>query len=81
MLVAFGRHALGDHDLPRMVAIMKKLDAESPNDPLYRIVGSGDKREMYCFPRAEDDTEGFELKKDGEQSLTCYDEEPAEIDE
>ena len=37
------------------------------------IVEWGEKREMFCFGRRQDDTERFELRKGGEDSLTCYD--------
>jgi hypothetical protein len=75
MLVMFGRHALGHEDLPAIIATMNKLEVKEAADPEYQIVSWGDKREMFCLPRREDDTEEFELRKDGEESLTCYDAE------
>lgn len=73
MFVTFGKHALAERNLRGIIATMNKREAKEPTDPQYHIVDWGQKRELVCFGRRENDSEGFELRKDGEGSLTCYD--------
>lgn len=76
VLVLFGRHALKNIDLPRTIATMRRLEPNHESGAEYRIVERGEKREFFCFQRREDDTGGFELKAEGEESQTCYDVRP-----
>jgi hypothetical protein len=75
VLVYFGKHALKEMDFRRLTVTMSKLESKSESDPQYRIWDWADKRKLFCFPRRQDENEGLELKRDGEQSLTCYDDE------
>ena len=73
ILVYFGKHALKKMDFRGVTVNMSKLESKSESDPQYRIWDWADERQLFCFPRSQDEKEGWELKKEGEQSLTCYD--------
>ena len=65
--VIYGRHALKEKNLKRVVASLKKLEEGAEAD--YQIVERGNKLEMYCFSgeynmpyNVNDVTEGKQLK-------------------
>ena len=71
--VLFGKHALKEIDFRNVPVIMNKIEAKTGKDPQYQILDWAEELKVFCFPKREDDKSGFELKKDGEQPLTCYD--------
>lgn len=71
VLVLYGRHALSKKDFRGVLASMVKIEAKDEKEPQYRITSWGEKRELVCFPRREDDQAGLEVKE-GEDSFTCY---------
>lgn len=71
VLVLFGRHALKKGNFRGVIATMNRLEATRASDPQYQMTEWGEKRELYCFPRREDDT-GLELKEDDDERHTCY---------
>lgn len=73
LLVLFGRHALAEMDLRRVIARMRPLEPGDEYGAQYQIFESGEKRELFCFRRWQDETGGLELKAQDEQSQTCYD--------
>lgn len=71
-LVLFGKHALKEKDFRNVTVTMDKLETKTEADPQYVVRGWAEERKFFCFPRFPDETDGFELKKEGEQSQTCY---------
>jgi hypothetical protein len=76
LLVRYGRHALAHKNFRGIIATLNKLEPKDPPDPEYQVVQWGEKRQLFCFDRRDDDVHGYELKKDGEDPDTCYDAKP-----
>lgn len=81
MLVLFGRHAMKKINMRGVIATLSRLETTDDTGAEYRVAELGDEREFYCFRRWPDDTQGFELKGSGDESLTCYDANPSDDDE
>lgn len=81
MLVLFGRHAMKKVNMRGVIATLNRLETADDTGAEYRVAELGDEREFYCFRRWPDDTQGFELKGSGDESLTCYDANPSDDDE
>lgn len=81
VLVLFGRHAMKKISMRGVIATLSRLEPKNDTGAEYRVAEWGDKREFFCFRRWPDDTQGFELKADGEDSLTCYDAKPRDDDD
>ena len=74
-LVLFGKHALARKNIRNVVALLKKLDVDDPDEPQYQITQWGERRKMYCFDRREDDETEVGVEVNGKYQLNGYDPE------
>lgn len=81
VLVLYGRHAMGNNNLRRVIATLSRLETTDDTGAEYRVAELGHERELFCFRRWPEDAQGFELKAEGEGSLTCYDANAPDEDE
>ncbi len=72
-LVLFGRHALKQGNLKKVIARFELLEEPRSDGARYRISDRGEKQTMYCFEGDRPPQGQHSVLLDGQHDLDCYD--------
>jgi len=72
-LVLYARHALREKSFRNIVALLKAREPDDFSAASYQITQWGEKRDMYCFSRRDDEDVESDVILNDQYPLNCYD--------
>ena len=72
-LVLYARHALREKNFRNIIALLKKREPDDFSEASYQITQWGQKRDLYCFNRRDDEEVETDVILNDQYPLNCYD--------